>query len=172
MPKTYRLNRVQLVRRPLAETFAFFADAGNLQAITPDFLHFRFVTPLPIEMREGTLIEYRLRLSGVPIFWRTRIDEFVPLRRFVDSQVRGPYGLWRHQHDFYETREGVLVIDQVDYQIPLGPLGRVAHGMFVGAMLERIFDYRQVQIARLLESARAWQSEWGERVPSGGEQLA
>jgi ligand-binding SRPBCC domain-containing protein len=150
MPKTYRLERSQLVERSLEETFGFFADAANLQALTPEFLHFQITTPLPIQMRAGTLIDYRLRLFGLPIEWRTRIEEFVPRSGFVDSQVHGPYRLWRHRHEFHQTDEGVLVVDKVDYQLPLGLAGSVAQAVFVGATLRKIFAYRQQQIRQLL----------------------
>jgi len=150
MPKTYRLERSQLVRRSIDETFGFFADAANLQAITPEYLHFQILTPLPVEMREGALIDYRLRLYGLPIRWRTRIDEFVPGSHFVDSQIRGPYRLWRHRHEFHETGEGIVVVDKVDYQLPLAAVGRAMHAVMVRSTLEQIFDYRREQVGRLL----------------------
>jgi ligand-binding SRPBCC domain-containing protein len=151
---TYRLERQQLVPLPRDQVFSFFADAANLQAITPDSLHFHMLTPLPIEMRAGTLIEYRLRLFGLPVFWRTRIEEYDPPHRFVDVQLRGPYADWRHTHEFAETPGGTLMTDRVDYRIPLGPLGRLAHALFVQRMLRRIFDYRQAAVERLLPRIR------------------
>lgn len=151
MPRTYRLERVQLVRRPLDEVFDFFADAYNLEAITPPYLNFRILTPAPIEMRPGTLIDYQLKLFGVPLKWRTRIDAFEPLRRFIDRQIRGPYQLWHHLHEFYETSEGTLVVDQVDYQIGWWLLGRGAHVAFVQRTLNDIFDHRRTKVAELLD---------------------
>lgn len=161
MPRTYTLNREQLIARPLDEVFAFFADAGNLEEITPLWLHFQFVTPLPIEVRPGALIDYRLRLCGVPFAWRTRIETFVPGESFTDVQVRGPYKLWHHRHEFRETPEGTLMTDRVDYQMPLSVLGRAAHGLFVRNMLEKIFDYRRQRTEELLGSGRPQQCSIG-----------
>ena len=125
------------------EVFPFFADAGNLEAITPPWLAFRVVTPRPIEMRAGALIEYRLKLHGVPIRWLTRIEEWVPGERFVDAQLHGPYRLWHHTHEF-EPRRRRRHADarQRAVALPLGRLGELARRLFVGRDLERIFDYR------------------------------
>ena len=144
------LEREQLIERSLEDVFAFFSDAGNLEAITPPFLRFRIVTPRPIEMAEGTLIDYRLRLFGAPIFWRTRIDVFEPPHRFVDRQLKGPYRLWRHEHTFEPIGGGVRMIDRVEYELPLAPLAPIAHGLFVGRTLNRIFDYRRDRVKELL----------------------
>lgn len=145
-----RIERVQLVPRPLDEVFAFFSDAYNLEAITPRYLHFRILTPAPIEMVAGTLIDYRLQLFGVPMTWKTRIDIYEPMRRFVDRQLKGPYALWRHLHEFYETADGTIVVDQVDYRIGWSVFGGVAHAAFVRRTLDDIFDYRREQISALL----------------------
>ncbi len=145
--------------RPPAEAFAFFADASGLEAITPPWLAFRVVTPAPIEMRRGTLIDYRLRLHGVPVRWRTRIERWEPSERFVDVQVAGPYRLWHHTHEFEPDGEGGTVIrDTVRYALPLGPLGALAHILFVRLDLVRIFDFRRDAVERLL----------GARAPSAG----
>ncbi len=149
----HRLRRLQLVRRPRAEVFAFFSDAANLQAITPRFLNFRIRTPLPIAMAEGTLIDYRLSLFGIPFGWRTRIEVWQPERRFVDVQLRGPYRLWRHTHEFLEVAEGTLMVDTVDYALPLAPLSNVVHALFVQRSVERIFDHRRARIEQLLAPA-------------------
>jgi hypothetical protein len=141
------LERTQVVPRPRGEVFAFFADAHNLEAITPQFLRFSVVTPAPIAMARGTLIDYRLSLWGVGFRWRTRIEEWEPGRRFVDLQLSGPYRLWRHTHTFEDVPGGTLVSDRVEYQLPLGPLGTLAHALFVGRALARIFDHRRAQIA-------------------------
>ena len=156
MTHTYTLQRRQFFPRPRDEVFPFFADAGNLQAITPQFLHFEYLTPLPVEMRPGTLIDYRIRLLGLPMRWRTRIDEFDPPRRFVDVQLRGPYRMWHHTHEFHEVEGGTLMIDLVRYQMPLGPLGRLVHLLLVRRLLDQIFDYRRRTLAeRLGESDTA-----------------
>jgi ligand-binding SRPBCC domain-containing protein len=147
---TQTLIREQLVRRPLPEVFEFFARAGNLERITPAWLSFELVTAEPIPMRAGTLIDYRLRLHGLPLRWRSRIEEWVHDRRFVDRQVRGPYRLWRHQHEFEALDGATLVRDRVDYALPLGPAGAAARAMFVERDLARIFDYRRTAVEQIL----------------------
>lgn len=150
MAKTYILEHEQFISRPLAEVFPFFADAGNLEAITPEFLNFRILTPRPIPMHPGSLIDYQIKLFGVPLKWRTRIEEFEPPNRFVDVQLRGPYKLWHHTHEFREVEGGTLMTDRVRYQLYLGPLGSLAHTLWVGRTLARIFDHRRQTIERLL----------------------
>jgi ligand-binding SRPBCC domain-containing protein len=146
------ITREQEVPRRPDEVFPFFADAGNLEAITPPWLGFRIVAPEPTEMRVGTLIAYRLRLHGVPVSWLTRIEEWVPGRRFVDQQMHGPYRLWHHVHEFEPIRDGrgTLMRDTVRYALPLGPLGELAQRAFVRRDLERIFDFRRDEVARRL----------------------
>lgn len=146
----HRLEREQLLPRPVEEVFRFYSLAGNLERITPPWLRFSIVTPQPIAMRPGTLIDYRLRLRGIPLRWRTRIEEWEENVRFVDRQLRGPYRLWHHTHEFEAVGDGTLVRDRVDYALPLGPLGELAHGLIVKHDLRRIFDYRQATAARLL----------------------
>jgi ligand-binding SRPBCC domain-containing protein len=148
--RTYRLERTQIVPRSVEETFAFFADAANLEAITPPWLRFRIVTPPPTRMGQGTRIEFRLRWRGVPLRWLTRIQEWCENERFVDQQIRGPYGLWHHLHTFTPVPGGTRVADVVSYALSLGPLGRLAHAVIVGRDLDAIFDYRADQIATLL----------------------
>jgi ligand-binding SRPBCC domain-containing protein len=145
------LERKQRVELPLAEAFEFYGDARNLEAITPPFLGFRVTTPAPIEMREGALIEYRLRLHGLPIRWRTRIDRWEPPHRFVDVQVSGPYALWHHTHSFEpDGDDAVWIGDRVRYAIPFGPLGTLAGALLVNRDVERIFDFRRDAVARQL----------------------
>jgi len=150
MPGTFLLERRQRVPRRIDEVFEFFSDARNLGAITPDHLRFQILTPLPITMGEGTLVEYRLSLFGLPFRWKTRIESWEPGRRFVDVQLEGPYRLWRHVHEFVEVEGGTLVRDEVTYQLPLGPLGLLAHALFVRRQVAAIFDHRQRRIAELL----------------------
>lgn len=138
------LAREQIVSRPRHEVFAFFADASNLERITPSRLRFAIQTPLPIAMRPGAIIDYRLSLFGVPFRWHTVIEVFEPEARFIDVQASGPYALWRHLHEFADAPGGGTVIrDRVEYQLPLGPLGELAHAVFVRRQLEAIFDYRR-----------------------------
>jgi ligand-binding SRPBCC domain-containing protein len=146
----HRLEREQYVDRPLADVFHFFAEAHNLERITPPWLSFTVLTPDPIEMRVGALIDYRLRVHGVPLRWTSRIEDWEPGRSFVDRQLGGPYGLWHHRHTFTEAGEGTIVRDVVDYALPFGVLGDLAHPLFVRRDLERIFTYRHEAVPRLL----------------------
>ena len=149
------LERVQLVPRPRREVFAFFADAHNLERITPPTLRFRILTPDPIELRAGALIDYRLSLFGVPFGWRTLIEVFEPDVRFVDVQLAGPYRRWHHTHLFEDAPGGTLMRDRVEYQLPLWPLGDLAHAVLVRRQLAAIFDHRREVIARLFPADAA-----------------
>ena len=145
------LERRQWLAVPAERAFAFFSDARNLEAITPPWLRFRVLTPGAIEMGEGTLIDYRLRLHGLPLTWRTRIEVWEPPHHFVDLQLRGPYALWEHTHTFAPVGEDAVVIaDRVRYALPLGRLGELARRVFVQRDLDRIFDHRMCAIARRL----------------------
>jgi ligand-binding SRPBCC domain-containing protein len=125
---------------PPEKVFAFFADAGNLDLITPPWLHFRIVTPRPIEMRVGTIIDYKLRLHGLPLRWRTLIKEWQPPHHFVDEQVRGPYRRWIHEHTFEPCDGGTLARDVVHYAVPLD---FILHPLFVRRDIENIFAFRR-----------------------------
>jgi ligand-binding SRPBCC domain-containing protein len=146
----HRLEREQLVPRPVTEVFAFFAQAHNLELITPPWLRFEVLTPGAIAMAAGTLIEYRLRLHGLPVRWISRIEEWDTDRAFVDHQVRGPYRFWHHRHEFLRRDDGTLVRDSVRYALPLGRLGDLAHAAFVRRDLHQIFDYRRDAVRRLV----------------------
>ncbi len=133
----------------LVETFAFFSDAGNLERLTPPWLNFRILTPRPIAMGVGTLIDYRIVLYGVPIPWRTRIDVWEPGVRFVDRQLSGPYLWWHHEHRFDAAEGGTRVTDHVEYL----PRMRWVSSGFVRRDVERIFAYRQEALPALLRAA-------------------
>lgn len=148
---SWEIQREQLVAQELPAVFDFFSRARNLEALTPPWLRFDVVTPEPIEMRPGTVIDYRLRMHGVPLRWRTLIETWQPQRMFVDRQLRGPYRLWHHTHEFEEHPQGTIVRDHVRYGIPLGPIGSLARALFVRRDLERVFDFRQQAVVRLLE---------------------
>ncbi|HEX4147547.1 MAG TPA: SRPBCC family protein [Pirellulales bacterium] len=151
----YTLEREQFIPRRLEEVFAFFGDGRNLQAITPDFVDFRIITAGPLEIRTGAIIDYRLRLFGIPLAWRSRIEDFEPLVGFTDVQLSGPYRRWHHRHEFQAVDGGTRMTDRVDYAIGYGPLGRLAHALFVRPTLAKIFAYRRQRIAELLGDSAA-----------------
>jgi ligand-binding SRPBCC domain-containing protein len=137
------------VPRPLEETFAFFSDAHNLEAITPPWLRFR-ILEAPAELEQGSLIRYQLRLFGVPIGWDAEIARWAPPRAFTDVQTLGPYPLWEHTHRFSPVADGTEIYDHVRYRVPGGPLGPLVQRLLVGRWLDEIFDYRAVRLDELL----------------------
>lgn len=167
--KTYILERDQIIERSLEATFDFFSDAHNLEKITPEFLRFKILTPRPLEMKAGTVIEYSLSLFGVPFHWKTLIEKWEPGVRFVDRQLKGPYALWVHTHTFEALgSERTRMTDRVEYQIPMGIFGAIAHTMFVKDTLNKIFDYRGEVTARLLAPASQNYSMSGTRQSQTG----
>lgn len=154
--REHLLQRSQRVPVPPERAFDFYADALNLEPMTPPWIHFRVTTPGPITMAAGTLLDYRLRLHGIPIRWQTRIETWDPPHRFTDTQLRGPYALWHHTHEFEPTEDGGCEMrDIVRYAIPLGPLGSLAHRLFVRRDLERIFEFRREAFAAYFQSAHS-----------------
>lgn len=147
------LETETLLSKTLDEVFTFFANAENLERITPPELAFQILTPTPIVMQEGTVIDYRLRLFGVPFGWRTRITRWQPNDQFIDEQIRGPYARWTHRHSFSECEEGTGMTDRVEYCLPLLPAGNLALPL-VRRQLDRIFRYRAAAIQQLLGSER------------------
>jgi len=149
--RIYQLRTEVRVPGRLQEVFPFFADAGNLELLTPPWLKFEILTPRPIEMRVGALIDYRIWLRIVPMRWRTKITVWEPPYRFVDEQIRGPYRQWIHEHTFEQIGREVAVRDHVRYAVPGGPgLERLAHAMLVKPDIDRIFAYRVEAMNRLL----------------------
>lgn len=142
---------------PPAVVFPFFADAQNLERLTPGWLSFRILTPLPIEMGAGTLLDYRIGIHGIPVRWRTRIARWEPPYAFADEQLRGPYSLWHHTHTFTPQRGGTRLGDEVRMRPKGGPLAGAVMALFVRRDVERIFRFRAAAMARRFggDAARA-----------------
>jgi ligand-binding SRPBCC domain-containing protein len=131
---TFTLRREQWIAHPIDEVFAFFADAQNLERITPSWLDFKIISMSTDSIEEGTTIRYRLRLHGIPFYWRTEICEWNPPHGFVDEQAKGPYKQWRHTHSFEAHGNRTKMIDEVQYSLPFGVLGRIIHFVFSGML--------------------------------------
>jgi ligand-binding SRPBCC domain-containing protein len=146
---THELHAAMTLPQPIDRVFAFFSDAGNLERITPPELGFQILTPRPIVMAPGALIDYQLRLFGLRFRWRTRITVWDPPHRFVDEQLRGPYAEWIHTHTFESVADGTRIADHVRYRLPLFPIGQIGYPI-VRLQLARIFSHRQSVIRQLL----------------------
>ena len=140
---SHLLERQQVLAGSLERVFVFFEDPRNLEAITPPWLRFEVRATTDQRVRLGTEIDYRLRWQRVPMRWRSRISEYEPGIMFADEMLAGPYRRWYHRHLFMPVEGGADMIDIVEYELPLGPLGRIAHSWIVRAQLEAIFDYRR-----------------------------
>jgi ligand-binding SRPBCC domain-containing protein len=151
----YRLRSESIIPRSIEEVFAFFSDAGNLERLTPPWLNFNILTPLPIDMREGRLIDYKLRIRGVPVWWQSEITEWNPPYSFADHSRRGPYKYWRHQHRFEPCDGGTRVVDDVHYDVPGGA---IVHWLVVKRDVQKIFEYR-LRMLQEIFPARAPVSE-------------
>lgn len=144
------LEREQVIQRPRNEVFSFFADAGNLEKITPPELNFHIISPQPIDIKKGAFIDYKLKLRGIPITWKTEITGWNPPHSFVDTALKSPYKQWIHLHTFEEGERGETIMkDIVRYRLPLEPLGDFAH-FYVKKELKYIFDYRYKIIEEIL----------------------
>ena len=135
---------------PIEQAFAVFESPDNLARITPPWLRFRITTPEPVTIRRGARIDYEIRWLGLPVAWQTIITAYDPPHSFEDWQASGPYAFWRHRHGFQPADGGTLISDRVEYALPLGFFGRMAHALAVGRQLRGIFEYRGKQLAPLL----------------------
>ncbi len=142
------LEREMFAPVSLQDAFSIFENPNNLALITPPWLNFRILTP-DVVMREGALIDYTIRWLGLPMRWRTLISRYQPPYEFVDEQLRGPYRLWRHRHTFQTVNGGVLARDRVEYALPLGLVGELAHALVVRRQIEQIFNYRERKLSEL-----------------------
>ncbi len=150
---TYEIRRKQWVPHPLEKVFDFFAEAQNLEQLTPAFLRFH-TTRTPPRMEAGARIEYKLRIHGFPVHWRTLIEKWDPPHEFVDLQARGPYKLWHHTHRFWSQQGGTWIEDIVRYSLPFGALGRMVHRAMVARDVAAIFDYRDAKIRQIFPQVR------------------
>ena len=151
----YQLRQTQQIDAPLEEVFAFFADPANLAKITPPWLRFRIHGESPAALSEGSRIEYRIRWAIFRLRWVTRITRWQPGRGFQDVQEKGPYKTWIHSHRFSRRGNASVVDDEVEYALPLGPLGRLAHALRVRRQLEEIFAYRRRAVEEIFGAPRS-----------------
>ena len=141
--KIYELVKTQVIDSSIDNVFDFFAKPENLKKITPEKLSFNIITPTPITMDKGTVIDYTIRLFGIQVHWRTLITMYDPPHEFIDEQIKGPYNFWHHNHKFKEVEGGVEISDKVNYSIPMGVFGRVLHFFWIKRDLEKIFLHRK-----------------------------
>ena len=147
--KIFHFKTKQTVNRPLDQVFEFFSRAENLEKITPEWLNFKILTPLPITMEQGTLIDYQIKMMGLAMTWKTGITTWEPQVRFVDTQLKGPYRRWIHEHRFEEADGRTIMYDSVEYAIPAWFLSGVINKFFVGPHIESIFFHRKQIIDQL-----------------------
>lgn len=152
--KIYTLKRKQTFTLSLQEVFEFFGKPENLEKITPRSVGFHILTPRPIEMKIGTVLDYIIRLFGIPVRWTTLISEYDPPNKFSDVAIRGPYSFWFHNHNFEEIDGNTVMTDKVSYALPFGFIGRLAHFFWVKRQLNYIFDYRAKVISDILENKK------------------
>ena len=150
--KLYTLESNQFINKPIEEVFQFFSKPENLSVITPAKLGFKILSPNPIKMEVGRLIDYNIYLLGIPIHWRTLITDYEPPNMFVDQQIKGPYTMWHHTHTFHKVKGGVEIKDRVVYSIPFGFLGRLLNYLWIKRDLNNIFLHRKKVIDKLFEN--------------------
>lgn len=147
--KPHILETVTIIKRPLSEVFDFFSRAENLSLLTPPELQFNITSPLPIQMKAGALIDYRIKLNGIPFNWKTEISEWTPPHRFADVQVKGPYVRWHHTHSFKEVNGVTEMIDTVEFLSPGWIFEPLINALFVERKVKQIFAYREEQLNKL-----------------------
>jgi ligand-binding SRPBCC domain-containing protein len=150
--RVFHLNVETIILRPLGEVFEFFSRAENLEKLTPPHLSFQILSDLPIEMKAGALIDYRIALMGVPFKWRTEITIWEPPHQFADNQLSGPYRLWLHEHRFEDHPQGTLMTDSLRYAVPGWFLESLVERFFVGPKVREIFAYRQEAILKIFSA--------------------
>tara|TARA_B100000902_G_C27283511_1_gene903163 strand:- start:941 stop:1411 length:471 start_codon:yes stop_codon:yes gene_type:complete len=150
--KVYKLKFKQVINSSLDDVFSFFSNPENLSKITPEKLGFNILTPTPIKMKEGQLIDYSIKLLGKKIRWRTMITEYIPKVKFVDQQLKGPYSMWHHTHEFKDVDGKVEMTDEIYYVMPFGILGRLVNFLFVSRDLNNIFKHRVEIINKIFDT--------------------
>ena len=150
--KVYKLKFKQVINSSLDDVFSFFSNPENLSKITPEKLGFNILTPTPIKMKEGQLIDYSIKLLGKKIRWRTMITEYIPKVKFVDQQLKGPYSMWHHTHEFKDVDGKVEMTDEIYYVMPFGVLGRLVNFLFVSRDLNNIFKHRVEIINKIFDT--------------------
>lgn len=150
--KVYKLKFKQVINSSLDDVFSFFSNPENLSKITPEKLGFNILTPTPIKMKEGQLIDYSIKLLGKKIRWRTMITEYIPKVKFVDQQLKGPYSMWHHTHEFRDLDGKVEMTDEIYYVMPFGVLGRLVNFLFVSRDLNNIFKHRVEIINKIFDT--------------------
>jgi ligand-binding SRPBCC domain-containing protein len=150
--KTYFFKQETHIPHPLETVFHFFSNAENLNRLTPPHLDFEILTPLPIQMAEGTLIDYQLKIYKIPIKWKTKIIAWEPPYRFIDAQLKGPYRKWIHEHKFEATDDRTKMIDTVEYAIPGGIFSPAINNLFVRRDIQKIFNFRESQLLTIFRS--------------------
>lgn len=150
--KTLKRYQTEVViPRPVKEVWPFFADAHNLEKITPPWLNFKVLSQSTQKIQEGTTFEYKLRVKGFPVKWKSKIINWIDEKQFMDIQLEGPYSRWEHLHTFEPTEGGTLMKDTVDYELPFGALGRIAAGWMVDKDVKTIFEYRKKVIVDIFK---------------------
>ena len=162
--KIYKFNKKQIINLPIEVVFSFFSKPENLALITPSKLAFKILTPTPILMTNGKLIDYTIRLMGFTVHWRTLITKYNPPYDFVDEQIKGPYTFWHHTHTFKEIDGGVEIRDNIKYAIPMGILGGILHFIYIRNDLEKIFSHRKTVINNLFSNVQNF-----EKIKTVGE---
>ena len=150
--KTYFFKQETHIPHPLETVFHFFSNAENLNRLTPPHLDFEILTPLPIQMAEGTLIDYQLKIYKIPIKWKTKIIAWEPPYRFIDAQLKGPYRKWIHEHKFEAADDRTKMTDTVEYAIPGGIFSPAINNLFVKRDIQKIFNFRESQLLTIFRS--------------------
>tara|TARA_Y100000385_G_C12891620_1_gene550216 strand:- start:104 stop:637 length:534 start_codon:yes stop_codon:yes gene_type:complete len=141
-PKIYSFSKEQFVPSDMETVFDFFSRPENLEKITPSSMGFNIITPKPIEMKDGAIIDYTVKILGVPVRWRTMITSYKKNEYFIDEQLKGPYSYWHHKHTFKEVEGGVLIIDEITYALPIQAFRKIVHPLIIKPQLKQIFDFR------------------------------